>query len=120
MAWRFLLCQPALAGPYEDAAAAYMRRSYTEALQLWLPLAEQGNAAAQYNLGAMYENGQGVPRDNAEAEKWYRLAAGQGLADAQFTLGVRYENGQGVPQNIDGGLEVVPPRRRSGVYPGPV
>ncbi|MEQ1522438.1 MAG: sel1 repeat family protein, partial [Aestuariivirga sp.] len=68
-----LMCQPALAGPYEDAAAAYMRRSYTEALQLWLPLAEQGNAAAQYNLGAMYENGQGVPRDNAKAEMWYRL-----------------------------------------------
>ncbi len=58
-----LLCRPVLAGPYEDAAAAYMRRSYTEALQLWLPLAEQGHAAAQYNLGAMYENGQGVPRD---------------------------------------------------------
>ena len=82
-----LLGQPALAGPYEDAVAAYTRRNYTEALQLWRPLAEQGNAAARYNLGALYENGHGVPRDSAEAVRWYRLAADQGLADAQFTLG---------------------------------
>ena len=42
--------------------------------------AEQGNAAAQYNLGVMYDNGEGVPQDYAEAAKWYRLAAEQGEA----------------------------------------
>ena len=95
----FLLTKPALAGPYEDAVAAYTRRNYTAAQQLWRPLAGQGNAAAQYNLGVLYDNGQGVPRDKAEALKWYRLAAGQGLADAQFKLGALYETGQGVAQS---------------------
>ena len=37
--------------------------------------AEQGDASAQYNLGAMYENGEGVPRDYVQAHKWYNLAA---------------------------------------------
>ena len=53
-----------------------------------LQAAAQGNAAAQFNLGVMYENGRGVRRDDAEAVKWYRQAAAQGLAQAQFNLGV--------------------------------
>ena len=45
----------------------------------WYRLAaEQGYDIAQYNLGVMYENGQGVPQDYKEAVKWYRLAAEQG------------------------------------------
>ena len=96
----FLLSQPVFAGPYEDAVAAYTRRNYTTALQLWRPLAEQGNAAARYNLGVLYDNGDGVPHDNAEALRWYRLAAGQGLADAQFKLGELHENGHNVPKTI--------------------
>ena len=47
----------------------------------------------------MYDKGQGVPQDYAEAVKWYRLAAEQGDADAQYNLGVMYDNGQGVPQD---------------------
>ena len=58
--------------------------------------ANQGYALAQYNLGSMYYNGQGVKKNNAEAARWYRLAAVQGYASAQYTLGVMYENGQGV------------------------
>jgi len=46
-----------------------------------------------------YENGQGVPQDDKEAVKWYRLAAEQGHATAQYNLGVRYAKGQGVPQD---------------------
>ena len=53
----------------------------------------------QYNLGVMYTNGEGVPQDDVEAVKWYRLAADQGNAKAQFNLGVRYANGKGVPRN---------------------
>ena len=45
--------------------------------------ADQGHAIAQYNLGWMYANGEGVPEDDAEAVRWYRLAADQGHADAQ-------------------------------------
>ena len=47
----------------------------------------------------MYENGQGVPQDYAEAVKWYREAADQDDTDAQFNLGLMYENGDGVPRN---------------------
>ena len=54
---------------------------------------------AQFNLGFMYANGQGVQQDYAEAVKWYRRAADQGDADAQFNLGIVYEKGQGVQQN---------------------
>ena len=61
--------------------------------------AESGDADAQNNLGGMYDNGQGVPQDVAEAVKWYRLAADQGYAMAQYNLGVMYDNGQGVPQD---------------------
>jgi len=61
--------------------------------------ASQGNAIAQYNLGVMYYNGEGVPQDYAQAMKWLRLAADQGLVEAQYNLGVMYENGQGVPQD---------------------
>jgi TPR repeat protein len=62
-------------------------------------LAEQGDADAQFNLGLMYANGDGVPQNDAESAKWFRLAAEQGDAPAQSTLGVMYANGEGVPQN---------------------
>ena len=65
-----------------------------------LQLAEQGVAEAQYNLGVMYENGQGVRQDDAEAFRWYRKAAEQGVAEAQYNLGAMYYSGQGVRQNF--------------------
>ena len=64
-----------------------------------LQLTERGNAQAQFNLGMMYENGQGVRQDNAEAVKWYQQAAAQGLAQAQSNLGVMYYNRRGVRQD---------------------
>jgi TPR repeat protein len=63
------------------------------------PLAEQGVANAQYNLGLMYAQGKGVPENNAEAVRWFRLAAAQGVAFAQYNLGLMYAQGKGVPQN---------------------
>ena len=47
----------------------------------------------------MYDDGDGVPKNDAEALKWYRRAADQGDADAQFNLGLMYYNGEGVPKN---------------------
>ena len=61
--------------------------------------AERGDAAAQYNLGAAYTKGYGVPQDYAQAVYWTRKAAEHGNADAQYNLGVDYHNGQGVPQD---------------------
>jgi TPR repeat protein len=66
----------------------------------WYRLAaDQGNDSAQFTLGLMYANGQGVPQDYAEAVRSFRKAADQGLAHAQFNLGARYVQGQGVPQD---------------------
>ena len=61
--------------------------------------AEQGNASAQFNLGLMYDNGEGVPEDDREAVKWYRKAAEQGNLFAQYNLGVMYAKGEGVPED---------------------
>ena len=52
--------------------------------------AKKGDAEAQFNLGKMYANGQGVPQDYREAVKWFRLAADQGMAGAQNALGGMY------------------------------
>ena len=57
---------------------------------------EQGDAAAQYNLGFMYSKGLGVAQDYRQAAKWFQKAAEQGFAWAQANLGVLYYNGQGV------------------------
>src|SRR5271165_948087 len=89
----------AVAGPFEEAKAAYEHDDYATALSLFRTLAGQGNADAQYNLGVMYENGQGAPQNYAEAVRWYQKAAGQGDAQAQHSLGLIYVNGQGVPQD---------------------
>ena len=78
---------------------AYKWGAYGIALREWRPLAEQGNAKAQYNLGLMYRKGQGVPQDDAEAVEWWRKAAEQGNAGAQNNLGVMYRNGHSVPQD---------------------
>ena len=59
------LAAPVAAGPFEDGNAAYERGDYTNALRLLRPLAYQGVARAQYNLGVMYDEGQGVPQDYA-------------------------------------------------------
>lgn len=53
----------------------------------------------QYNLGLIYEYGEGVPEDNAEAAKWYRQAAEQGVEEAQFDLARLYNSGEGVQQS---------------------
>jgi TPR repeat protein len=90
----------AVAGPFEDAMAAYDKGDYPTALRLLLPLAEQGDRTAQYNVGIMYDNGRGTPRDSTVAVTWYRRAAEQGMADAQYNLGIAYGNGEGAPQNL--------------------
>ncbi len=93
-----MLATPAWAG-FDEAAAAYQRGDYATALREWRPLAEQGDARAQYNLGVMYYYGEGLPQDYAEAVRWYRKAAAQGHTSAQYYLGQMYETSQGVPQN---------------------
>jgi uncharacterized protein len=79
------------AGPLEDVAAACLRKDFATALRLVQPLADKGVAYAQYNLGVMYQNGQGVPQNYTEALKWFRLAANQGYGPAQSSLGFMFD-----------------------------
>jgi TPR repeat protein len=84
---------------FQKGLTAARSSDFATALREWKPLAEQGNADAQGNLGLMYEKGDGVPQDYKTAVKWYKLAAKQGYASAQFNLGGMYEKGDGVPQD---------------------
>jgi len=68
-------------------------------VRLYQLAAAGGVASAQYNLGLMFANGQGVAQDIKEAMRLYQLAAQQGVADAQFNLGYRYYNGEGSVQD---------------------
>lgn len=84
---------------FQQGLTAYEQSDYQTAFKLWLPLAEQGNADAQFNLGLIYYNGRGVKQDDFEAVKWFRKAAEQGDETAQFNLGVMYGKGRGVKQD---------------------
>ena len=92
-----LVSSTAAAADYEAGQAAYERGDFTVAFEVWLPLAERGNANAQFAIGEMYSRGKGVSEDDAEAEKWYRKAAEQGNSVAQFLLGMMYDDG--LPEN---------------------
>lgn len=74
----------------DEGLAAYERGDYVTAFQEFKPLAEQGDASAQYSLGMLYRLGRGVPQDDGEAMKWFRLAAEQGDAAAQYIVGLKY------------------------------
>uniref|UniRef100_UPI001F1FF1BD tetratricopeptide repeat protein n=1 Tax=Haemophilus influenzae TaxID=727 RepID=UPI001F1FF1BD len=75
---------------FQQGLTAYEQSNYQTAFKLWLPLAEQGDAQAQFNLGTMYADGRGVKQDDVEAVKWFRKAAEQGVANAQAMLGFLY------------------------------
>ena len=74
-------------------------QDYKAAVQWYRRAAEQGDATAQANLGALYYEGRGVPQDNKIALQWFRRAAEQGLAIAQVSLGGMHATGKGVPQD---------------------
>lgn len=91
------LCGQVLAGPFEDSTSAYQRGDSTTAMELLVPLAEQGDVRAQVSLGTMSYNA--APPDHEAAAKWFRLAAEQGDVSAERYLGTMYANGQGVARN---------------------
>ena len=93
-----LLAVPGWAG-FEEGLHAYKSGDYPTAVRAWLPLAQQGDARAQFLLGSLYAQGHGVPQDYSAAAQWFRQAAEQGHVAAQFNLGVRYHEGRGVPRD---------------------
>ena len=114
------LCAQTLAADFQTGIEAFERGDYAAALREWRPLAEQGDAKAQYALGLMYDEGMGVPEDDAEAAEWFRKAAEQGLAEAQYTLGFMYANGKGVPKDSVEAVRWLSHGRRTGPRRGAV
>ena len=90
------LAAPVLAGSFEDGVAAYERTDYETALRIFGVEAVLGNAAAQSNLGVMFETGLGTPSNFRLAVTWYQKAAEQGHADGQRNLGKMYALGIGL------------------------
>ena len=84
---------------FQKGLTAAQKGDFATALREWKPLAEQGHATSQYNLGVMFEKGHGVVQDYKTALKWYTLAAEQGHAGAQFNIGAMFNNGDGVIQD---------------------
>ena len=93
-----LWAAPAVAG-YEEGLAARQRGDFAAAIREWAAAADAGDARAQFGLGAMYRNGEGLALDAGQAAALYRKAAQQGHVQAQFSLGVLYQNGVGVAKD---------------------
>lgn len=94
------ICSPAAtAADLQKGLQAAEKQDYKTALAEWVPLAEQGDARAQYNLAQLYRRGLGVPQDFAMAITWYRRAANQGHGDAAFALAWIYARGDGTTQD---------------------
>jgi hypothetical protein len=83
-----------------QGVSAFNLQDYQQASQIFIPLAEQGQPAAQAYLGFLFQTGRGVPQNYTEAAMWYRRAAEQGDSLAQYSLGLLYDKGQGVPRDI--------------------
>ena len=86
------------------AAAGFAQKrdviAEAEKFEQTMTKAKAGDSTAQYNLGNMYYNGEGVQTSYAEAVKWYRKAAEQGHAGAQLSLGQMYQDGRGTPKDL--------------------
>ncbi len=83
----------AFGGDFEDALKADNAGDYEKAVELYKKSAEQGNATAQYNLGNMYNKGQGVKQDYNKAVELWQKVADKGDASAQLNLGNMYKDG---------------------------
>jgi TPR repeat protein len=83
----------------DRARKAYADKNYSEAMRWYRMAADQGDAAAQVNVGGLYANGWGVPQNYPEAMQWFRKAADQGNASAQNDVGGLFANGRGVPRD---------------------
>ena len=80
--------------------SAYETGDYEQAYQEWLPLAEQGDPAAQFNLGLLFRYGKGRPVDAKVAAEWCLKAADVGFLPAQYEMAKMYEAGEGVRRNV--------------------
>ena len=75
-----LFAVPVFADDFQEGMDAANRGDFERAFEIWEPLAKRGSAPAQFNLGLMYDKGEGVKRNYKMAVKWYKLAARQGIS----------------------------------------
>ncbi len=73
-----LTVAPVYADDWQDGVDAYIQGDYKTTFENWKPLAEQGDADAQFNLGVMYSKGKGVTQDYIQAHKWFNIAGANG------------------------------------------
>jgi TPR repeat protein len=89
---------------FQKGIEAFDRGDYETAYREWRPLADQGDPRSQFSVGLLFLQGQGVPKDTAEAAKWFRMCAEQGDAAHQYLLGSMYATGlygmdEGIPRD---------------------
>jgi len=90
---------PPSAQDMEAGLSAYENHDYATAMKEWRPLAESGNARAQFLVALLYYDGKSVPQDYGEAAKWFEQSADRGYTRAQYNLGEMYATGQGVKRD---------------------
>lgn len=84
---------------YQEGVDAYQAGKFDVAAAKFKELADKGDASAQFNLGSLYHQGQGVAQDDKQAALYFAKAAEQGHTDAMDNLGLRYGKGEGVAQD---------------------
>jgi uncharacterized protein len=94
-----LLSTSVQADELADARSAYEHGEFASAQNRFLPLAKKGDALAEFYLGLIHENGQGVAQNYKKAGEWYQKAANHGIAVAQNNLAMMYSQGKGLPQD---------------------
>lgn len=99
--------RPAVAAGYEDGLKAFDDDDYDLAFEIWEPLAQGGDALAQYSLGKLFETGGGtIDQDFDRAQDWYRKAAEQDVTAAQNNLALMYAQGRGVERSVERAIEL--------------
>lgn len=95
-----LLCFPPARADFESGMYAYGMGNYEDAAREFAVLAKSGDTHAEYYLGLLYEEGQGLEQDFLLARQWYLKAAAKADVDAAFSLGRLFSNGLGVAQDL--------------------
>ncbi len=108
----FILLIPLLgvaqaAANYNTGALYFANGDYNTAMQIWAPLAREGNPAAQYSIGLLYDQGKGVKKDPVMALKYFKAAVKQNLPAAEYYLGVKYYAGLGIKKDYQKALPLI-------------
>ncbi len=99
---------------WDEVQSAYEAGDAVRLVAALTPLAENGDAEAQFNLGILHDTGQGVPQSYPEAVRWYLMASDQGHATAQYNLGLLYFEGKGVARDRAMALDLYRRAARNG------